>query len=392
MQILSSSKDSIQRVAVINRKKLVDYFEHRDQNFDLGSIYKAKVKKIVPGLGCIFLDLGSGLSSFMKNIDVSKFHLGQKLMVQIHALEHKNKLTRSSMNISLQGLNIIYMPTKTKIGISREIDDENLRSKFTEELNKMNVQGGVILRSFAKKSKIKAIENELKMLQTVYKDIKKSKKQIGLIYKDDLLPIRVIKNFAKSGITKIYSDDKSSVLKIEQFLKKLSLKIDVSLYNKPTDILDQYDIKDTLKSVFYKKIYLPSGGYVVFDEAEGFVLIDVNTGSFLGKKNIEKTILKTNLEAAIEVCTQIRIRNYSGIILIDFIDMDKQSSKDKLLEALSLELKKDVSKTNLIGLTSLGLVEMTRKRTSPSLTEMLSKPCDNCMGRGFIVEDDKLLN
>ena len=387
MTLLISSEPNIQKVAVIHKSKTVDYFESRDFELDVGSIYKAKVKNIIPGLKFLFLDLGGNLSGFMKNVETNEFHLGQHLMVQVATLPYKNKLARVSLDISIQGLTSVYMPKKVGIGISKEIEDEEVRNKLVTGISELEITDGVILRSYAKKSAVKTIGNEITYLKSTYENVKKvysSKKSIGLVYRDSPLPVRVIKNFAKFGITKVYSDNKSLISDIELFLKTFALKVSISLYDTSKNIFDQYDIKDRLKKAFFRKIYLPSGGHIIFDEAEGFVLIDVNTGSFLGKKNVEKTILKTNLEAALETCIQLRIRNYSGIILIDFIDMDQNLSKKKLLNVLHKELKKDIARTNLIGFTRLGLIEMTRRRTGVSLNEMYSNTCPHCMGKGVL--------
>lgn len=390
MTLLISSRLNTQKVAVVSKSKTMDYFESSDTELDIGSIYRAKVKNIISGLNFLFLDLGGGTSAFMKNVKTSEFSLGQHLMVQIATLPYKNKLARVSLGISIQGLNAVYMPGKNGIGISKEIEDEKLRQKLVKGLNDLGITDNIILRSYAKKSKIKTIGSEVNYLKNSYEKIKKkySSSSLGLIYQDAPLSIRVIRNYAKFGIKKVYSDNKSCISEVERFAKNFSFKLSVLYEQSSRDIFDKYDIKTRLQKAFLRKIYLPSGGHIIFDEAEGFVLVDVNTGSFLGKKKVENTILKTNLEAALEICIQLRIRNYSGIILIDFIDMERDLSKQKLLSLLEKELKKDIARTNLIGFTQLGLIEMTRRRTSVSLNEMYQKTCPNCMGRGTLSSPD----
>ena len=379
MEILSSSGSNIEKVAVIQNDKLFDYFELNSETIDLGSIYKSQIKKIIPGLDFLFVELDKNLNGFMKNIDTSKFQVGNHLMVQVQTLPYKKKLAKVSMDISIHGLNLVLKPNQNDFKVSREIKDLNLRDSFKLLSDRFGDGSGLVFRSLSEKASSESLKIELSLLKKTYDDIKKrylTKKTCGLIFKDYSLPIRVIRNFAKHGITKVTCNKKSTKSFIDNYLNKYSLKL-VTKFDS-NNLFNRFDLSKRLKNLTSRKVYLPSGGYVVFDYAEGFVLVDVNTGSFLGKNDVEATILNTNIEATFEICTQLRIRNLSGIILIDFIDMKHIKAKNKLLKTLSLELRKDINRPRVAGLTNLGLVEITRKRTLVSANEIKKNICPAC--------------
>ena len=281
------------------------------------------------------------------------------------------------------------MPNIPHLGISKKIEDEGERTRLKEIVEKSNPRGGVIVRTAAEGLSKEQISEDLAYLNRLWKDVSKNyskRKTAGCFYRDLDVELRAIRDNLTAEVHQVLVDDKKVYKKINTFINQFLPKFKniTEFYNKPQPLFDVYSIDLEISRSLGRKIWLKSGGYLVFDEAEALVVIDVNTGRFVGKKDIDETILQTNLEAAQEIAHQLRIRNCGGIIIVDFIDMEKEAHKEQVVKLFSDELALDRAKTKITDISELGLVEMTRKRIRPSLVSTLTEPCNYCDGKGYM--------
>lgn len=318
----------------------------------------------------------------------------QEILVQIAKEPVKTKGARVTSHISLPGRFLVYMPTSSSIGISRKIKSDAEKKRLKSLVKKYRKEGtGFIIRTAAENASEIDIERDIKFLTNLWSKIFKDQsdaKAPKLIFKDISLSLRVLRDFLNKKIDKIVIDDKDEYRNIIDFLAIQSPEyIDiVNLYKekdkKGASLFDGYGIEKEISKALNKKVWLKSGGYIIIDHAEALTAIDVNTGKFVGKRNFDDTILKTNLEAAKEIAFQLRLRNIGGIIVIDFIDMNKETDKEKVYRTLEEYLKKDRVKTTINKITELGLVEMTRKRTGNSLVSTFLEQCPVCESSGMV--------
>ena len=271
----------------------------------------------------------------------------------------------------------------------KTLDVDQYKYGFDIDIESVKAPGGVIVRTAGEGATEASLKNDLDYLQRLWQDISKSfekKKQTGLVHSELNVELRALRDLLSEEVSRVVIDDGDAFKKILSFTNQFmpAFKDRVQQYNDARPLFDLYDIDLEISRSMERKIWLKSGGYIVIDEAEALVVIDVNTGRYVGKKDLEETILKTNLEAVREIAHSIRIRNCGGIIIIDFIDMEKEAHRDKVLEALKEELAKDRARTSVLAMSSLGLIEMTRKRNRPSLVKTLCEPCSYCEGRGYI--------
>ena len=316
----------------------------------------------------------------------------QEILVQIAKEPVKTKGARVTSHISLPGRFLVYMPTSSSIGISRKIRSDAEKKRLKNIVLKYRSEGtGFIIRTAAENASEIDIERDIRVLNGLWNDIfnKQAKtKAPKLIYTDIGISLRALRDFLNKKVDKILVDEKEEYKKIVDFLSIQSpeyLNI-VELYadKKGVQIFDRYNIEKEISKALNKKVWLKSGGYIIIDHAEALTAIDVNTGKFVGKRNFEDTILKTNLEAAKEIAYQLRLRNIGGIIVIDFIDMNREEHKEKVYRTLEDALKADKVKTTINRITELGLVEMTRKRTGNSIVSTFLEHCPACEGSGMI--------
>jgi len=316
----------------------------------------------------------------------------QEILVQIAKEPVKTKGARVTSHISLPGRFLVYMPTSSSIGISRKIKSDAEKKRLKNIVMKYRAEGtGFIIRTAAEGATEIDIERDIKFLTGLWNNIYNEQlkaKAPKLIFRDIGLSLRVLRDFLNKKIDKIIIDEKEEYKKITEFLSIQSPEyIDiVELYKDKggVSLFDRFALEKEISKSLNKKVWLKSGGYIVIDHAEALTAIDVNTGKFVGKRNFEDTILKTNLEAAKEIAFQLRLRNIGGIIVIDFIDMVKEDHKEKVYRTLEESLKNDRVKTTINRITELGLVEMTRKRTGISLSAVFLEQCPMCEGSGMI--------
>ncbi len=429
------------RVALLENGTIVEVFiEREDETSIAGNIYKGRVQRVLPGMQAAFLDIGFDQAAFIYVDDVldtashkmyrkfeqdneteadnenigsdadrdaghSSWNLspaqdcsiedllteGQELLVQVAKSSIGTKGPRVTTHISLAGRYMVLMPTVDHIGISKRIDNEAERSRLKELLMGIRKNNfGYIFRTQAQGINEDTIKKEMDFLTNTWEDIQaKSRTQsaTSLVYKDLTVTFRAVRDLLANEADKLIIDSREEYDNVQNFLKKLmpDVNLSVELYQGRESIFDAYNIEGDVARALKKKVWLKSGGYIIIEQTEALVAIDVNTGRYVGKHNFDETILKTNLEAVKEIAYQIRLRNIGGIIIIDFIDMKKDQHKEKVMMHLNEAMKKDKSQTNVLPLTELGLVQMTRKRIRRNLTRTLCEPCFYCNGDGYLL-------
>lgn len=423
--ILINANSSYIRIAQVIKGSLFNlHWENCSNLSQVGSIYKARINKIQQGIEACFMDIGSdkiaflytGKKTFNKSfiqplkpeepikkevmsldtstirgdIDIKNLKQDQKFMVQVVKDPIKGKTLRVSHKISLPGLYLVYLPnSQPHIGISRQIEDKKIREKLTQYIQQLDLQEAVIVRTKAAHATLKELKKDLDNLKKLWKNIQekyKNQETTGSIWSDSPFFAHIFKTFLTDEIQQIFIDDKKMFLFFQKWADKNLLEgtYKISHYqDNKIPLFDKYDLEPQLKKLLRKKVILKSGGCIVIEEAEAAVIVDVNTGRFIGKKTQAENILKINKEAAVAIAYQIRLRNCGGIILIDFIDMETLSDRKQVMATLLEELKKDHVPTELFPMSDLAIVQITRKRVQSSLLETVCKPCSQCGARSY---------
>lgn len=431
-EILINVRPQETRVAYVESGVLTDFkIERKTSPTLVGSIHRGKVIRVLPGMQAAFVDIGLEKAAFLYVgdirtdldegfIDIDKdeplieeeedkipeppkipiqdlLSEGQFVLVQVAKDPIGTKGARLTTHISLPGRFVVFLPTVRHLGISRRIESEQERERLKNLVTKINPSGGVIVRTAGEGASEESLKNDIEYLDRLSKEILKNydkKKNVGLIHQEIDVELRALRDLMSEDVKSVWVDDQEVHKKVEKFVGQLmpKYKQNVVLYEEKKPLFDLYDIDIEISRSMDRKIWLKSGGYIVVDEAEALVVIDVNTGRFVGKKDLEDTILKTNLEAVKEIAHQLRIRNCGGIIIIDFIDMEKESHREKVMAMLAEETQKDRARTNIISMSPLGLVEITRKRIRPSLIKTMAEPCSYCDGKGYIKKKSTIAN
>ncbi|MBF0211452.1 MAG: Rne/Rng family ribonuclease [Desulfamplus sp.] len=316
---------------------------------------------------------------------------GQDILIQVAKSSMGSKGPRVTTHISLPGRFMVLMPTVEHIGISKRIVCEKERARLKELMHSIRKDNfGYIFRTAAQGIQENRLSREIDFLNKTWEDIQKKSRTASvpsLVYRDLTVTFRAVRDLLTDEADRLIIDSREGYENVVHFLDKLmpDLRVSVELYTGSEPIFDAYNIEGDIARALKKKVWLKSGGYIIIEQTEALVAIDVNTGRYVGKHNFEETILKTNLEAVKEIAYQIRLRNIGGIIIIDFIDMKKSHHKEKVMAQLIEALKKDKSQTNVLPLSELGLVQMTRKRVRKNLTRTLCEPCFYCAGDGMLL-------
>lgn len=405
------------RVALVENGMLVEVYIERSRGRGLvGNIYKGKVVRVLPGMEAAFIDIGLEKAAFIHVSDIAPtpkpvpgvetaappgiaFLLkeGQTLIVQVIKDPIGTKGARVTTELSMASRYLVLMPGEHHIGISQRIEDDQERDRLKslvmacceESKGDASLDAGYIVRTAAEGAGEQEFKADLKYLQRLWTKLQQRIReypQPSMIYQDLPLSTRAIRDLVKPATEKIRIDSKESFVKIKTFSE--SFLIDVSdrleYYPGERPIFDLYNIEDEIQKALGRKVQLKSGGYLIIDQTEAMTTIDVNTGAFVGHRNLEETIFKTNLEAARTIGRQLRLRNLGGIIILDFIDMQDEEHKRQVLRMLEKVLELDHARTTVSCVSELGLVEMTRKRTTESLGQMLCEPCSVCDGTGYL--------
>lgn len=371
MQELRIKVDTNEKIiTLIDDYKVVEkYIETADESIE-GNIYIGVVKNIIPGIKAAFVDIGQEKNAFIHFEDIYKTNneikLNEKILVQVQKDEINQKGAKLTTNIKLTGRQIVLLPTTDIITVSRKIENEKVREKLIEIVDENLPKGiGAIIRTTASKATKTEIVDDIQRLVKDWNNIEKKMQNSDeapvLLGKNNTIIESVILGTADSGMDKIITDSKEENKKIEKFLKEFELEDKVKVeYDEK--VLDKYKIKDELEKLNNNKIWLKCGSYIVIDKTEALTSIDVNSGKYTGKENLENTILRVNEEATVEIAKQIRLRDMSGIIIIDYIDMELEENKHRIMKLLEQEVKKDRAKVQIEGFTRLNLLEMTRKQ------------------------------
>ncbi len=372
----------------------------------LGNIYKGKINRLLPGIQAAFVDIGLERSGFLHISDLSEYehligqsgnattdirtilHLGQELLVQVYKDPLGSKGARLTTLYTIPSRYLVLTPGISQIAVSQKISDEVERERLLNLITP-GEQGGYIFRTAAEGTTEAELTTDKEFLTTLWEEVSKRarKAKAGqMVYAEIPIVLRVLRDLAGYQIERIRVDNQTAMLEMKDFASRyvpaLAERIEYYVDSRP--IFDIYSVEDELQKALQRKVYLKSGGHLVFDQTEAMTTIDVNTGSYLGHGNLEQTIFKTNLEAVEAIARQVRLRNLGGIIIIDFIDMVDPVHKAHLIQSLNNALAKDSVRTEVSELTSLGLVQMTRKRTRESLEHILCVPCPLCQRRGSI--------
>ncbi len=395
------------RVAVIENGVLQEVIIERTRERGLvGNIYKGEVCRVLPGMQAAFVDIGLPRAAFLHLSDLCSkdlekkgseniehyLHEGQHIVVQVLKDPLGSKGARITMEISIPSRFQVYMPYGSNTGVSQRIECESERVRLRACLEAFREQhqcGGFIARTAAECVEEPILAADMVFLLKLWESIAEKisgAKPKQFIHKDLPLSVRTLRDLYKEGIDRVRVDSRETYHRLVEFAEVFVPEIVpvIEHYTGECPVFDIYSVEDEIKKALERKVKLKSGGHLVFDQTEAMTTVDVNTGGYVGGRNLEETIFKTNLEAAQTIARQLRLRNLGGIIIIDFIDMKSDDHKKQVLKALERHLEKDRAKTKITEVSVLGLVEMTRKRTRESLEHILCEPCCACGGRGVL--------
>ncbi|AZO94318.1 Rne/Rng family ribonuclease [Halocella sp. SP3-1] len=413
-QIIINSGIREKRAGILVNNRLEDVFFEQDTYEQIaGNIYSGIVRDVLPGMQAAFVDIGSDRNAFLhisdlfpilntdqlerwKNNKLGIQHVlqpGQELLIQVIKEAIGSKGPKVTCKITIPGRYFVLLPYENRVNISRKINEPEERqrlSKLTDKL--LGDKYGVIIRTNAAGKGYDELKMDLDYLTHTWDEVQNenSKKNApSLIYQHVGLIQQIIRDHLSDDIDKLVIDNHDDYQKIVRMLNKISphLSKKIVYYQRKNPIFTVYGIEKELSRVLNRRVWLDSGGYIIIDKTEALVAIDVNTGKYTGKKNLQDTVFKTNLEAAKEIARQLRLRDIGGIIIIDFIDMTIREHQERVLAVLSKELARDKTKTALLGLTQLGLVEMTRKKVREGYGELIQKECPYCQGTGMVVSE-----
>jgi ribonuclease G len=394
------------RVALIENGIVQELIIERASRRGLvGNIYKGRVCRVLPGMQAAFVDVGLERAAFLhasdivqtgetRSDDISELvQEGGEVIVQVVKDPLGSKGARLTTNLSIPSRFLVFMPAMRNVGVSQKIEDEEERARLREILlrisDDLGLPGGLIARTVADGADEFALRADLKFLLRLWESIRERATRAAareLVHEDLPLALRTLRDLVGQSVDKVRIDSRSTWEKATDFAEKFTpdMAQRIEYYPGERPIFELYGVEDEVQKALERKVELKSGGHLVIDQTEAMTTIDVNTGAFVGHRNLEETIFKTNLEAAQTICRQLRLRNLGGIIIIDFIDMTDDEHKRQVLRALEKCLARDHAKTHISEVSTLGLVEMTRKRTRESLEHILCEPCPCCGGRGNI--------
>ncbi|MEW9123742.1 MAG: Rne/Rng family ribonuclease [Thermotaleaceae bacterium] len=406
------------RVALLEERDLVEIYIERENNRRIvGNIYKGRITNVLPGMQAAFVDIGMEKNAFLYVKDALPANIttvdrsssreisikdvvknGQEVIVQVIKEPIGTKGARVTTHITFPGRYLVLMPDVTYIGISRRIQNEGERERLRKVIEEILPQGmGAIVRTAGEAKDEKELKEDMKFLIKIWQKVEKEK-YLGFapktIYRDLDLLHRTLRDIFTNEIHQFIINNEEKYNDVLDFLEFTAphLKSRVKCFPHDTDLFDEYKIESMIKNALSKKVWLKSGGYIVIDQTEALTAIDVNTGKYVGSIDLEDTVLQINKEAAKEIAKQVRLRDIGGIIIIDFIDMNHPNGEKEVLDVLEKALEKDRTKTNVLGMTHLGLLEMTRKKVRQKISSILQKRCPCCEGTGRILSEDTFLH
>jgi ribonuclease G len=428
-EILMSTTAEETRVAILEDEMLVELMVERpDSTRIVGDLYLGKVEAVLPGIQAAFVDIGTDKAAFLHVSDVANeddedeepavedepaaegdreggsrrrsrryppiqdlVQKGQEMLVQVTKEPISTKGPRVTAHVSLPGRFLVYMPTSDHVGVSRKIEDREERSRLRALAKEIlpNGAGGVIVRTVGEELTRETFQRELNSLLSTWKQIKRRASRARApspVHREAKLTKGIIRDLFSEKVDSLIIDSQAVHNEVRQYLDSVdpSLIERVHLYQDPLPLFDAYEIENEIQEAFQRRVMLPSGGYIIIEPTEALVSIDVNTGRYTGKKDPEKTILRTNMDAAKEIARQLRLRDIGGIIVCDFIDMETKQNRERVLQELRTHLSRDRARTKAFQVSELGLIEMTRQRVRPSLYHTQTEACPSCGGTGRI--------
>jgi ribonuclease G len=411
-EILINVTPSEVRAALVENGILQEVFIERAARRGLiSNIYKGRVQRVLPGMQAAFVDIGLERTAFLHASDISRpgepesgdeeppgisklVRVGDQLLVQVVKDPLGNKGARLTTFVTLPARHLVLLPRGNGVGVSSRIEDEaereRLRTVVGELMAEHELACGVIVRTVAEDAGVDALRADLKYLVRLWEVIQERFRSSGassLVHEDLSLPLRVLRDLVTGDVEQILVDSKQDFESMSEFARTFLPNVEPRLvcYERRRPIFDLHGIEEEIQKALDRRISLKSGGYVIIDQTEAMTTIDVNTGAYVGHRNLEETIYRTNLEAAVAIARQLRLRNLGGIIIVDFIDMEDEEHRESVLRVLQESMDRDHARHQVTPLSPLGLVEMTRKRTRESLQHILCEDCPVCAGRGFIM-------
>lgn len=410
-ELLINVTPSESRVALIENGILQEiHIERHTKRGLVGNIYRGKVSRVLPGMQAAFVDIGLDKAAFLHASDiaihnevleeVSTSHIvkqdirelvrdGQDIVVQVVKDPIGTKGARLTTDITIPSRYLVFMPSVAHVGVSQRIEDESERERLKTLVQQYcSEDGGFILRTAAEGVHERELVSDAEFLRRLWNKIQQrmKRKKGNVLYEDLPLARRVLRDFVGTELDRIRVDSKLSLQELQHFTQEYVPELNKLLEYYPGErpIFDLYDVENEAQRSLERRVDLKSGGYLIIDQTEAMTTIDINTGAFVGHRNLEETIFNTNIEATQAIARQLRLRNLGGMILIDFIDMTNEDHKRRVLHSLEVATSKDRAKAHIHGFTALGLIEMTRKRTRESLEHILCGECHVCKGRGTI--------
>ncbi|MGB7739005.1 MAG: ribonuclease G, partial [Steroidobacteraceae bacterium] len=400
------------RAALLENGVLQELFVERASRMGLaGNLYKGRVSRVLPGMQAAFIDIGLERTAFLHVSDIVQpadaegsgeetrtenirelVSEGGDILVQVLKDPLGTKGARLTTFITIPSRYLVYMPFGHGVGISARIETEEERLRLRELMQSFltpGAAGGYIVRTAAEGAAVEALRADMLFLRKLWEVLstKAAVTRAGMLVHEDLpLPLRLMRDLVGEGVDRVLVDHERTCDRMQEFATTFmpahGARVERYTGNRP--LFDLHGVEEEVQRSLERKVPLKSGGYLIIDQTEALTTIDVNTGAYVGHRNLEETIYRTNLEAAVAIARQLRLRNLGGIIIIDFIDMEEEEHRKQVLQALEKALAKDHAKTHVSAVSPLGLVEMTRKRTRESLAHQLCSPCPACEGRGFV--------
>jgi len=428
-EIVINASPGETRVAILEKNQLVDlHIERATTRNVVSNVVKGRVTRVLPGMQAAFVDIGLDKAAFLyagdyvediERID-SEFgggdgggprrrgrngrrsappdigtllQEGQEILVQVAKEPIGTKGARITSHVSIAGRHLVLTPWAQRVGVSRRIDSDRERRRLREVVERIRPKDlGFIIRTAGEGTREADLEADVRYLTKVWDDIQIRKDQVrapAVLYSEPALPLRVIRDFVSGETRRVVVDWRPVYEEMKAFVDEFVAepKPRLELYAGPEPVFDRFGVEERVDANLGRKVWLKSGGYLIIDQSEALTAIDVNTGRYVGKHDLEETVLRTNLEAVKEVVYQLRFRNIGGLIIIDLIDMETQDNREKVYRALQEALRQDKAKTNILKISELGLVEMTRKRTRESLVQTLCEPCPYCEGKSYVLSE-----
>jgi ribonuclease E len=395
------------QIAVLEDGVIVEHYVTRagDRSM-LGNVYLGRVQNVLPGMEASFVDFGAARNGVLYAREVgiagdegdelprieTVLSSGQQIIVQVTKDPMRSKGARLTALVSLAGRHLVLVPEANSLGVSRRLDDDE-RGRLRDIAQDLRGRGyGLIVRTAAEGATRADLEADLQRLVSVWETIteKAAKaKAPALLYEEPELELKIVRDLFNRDVNRCIVDDAVAEEMLRSYVSDTTPELGdrLSLYQGDLPIFEEHRVTEQIRKSLERKVWLPSGGHIVIDRTEAMTVIDVNTGKFVGKTNLEETVYRTNLEAAAEVARQLRLRDIGGIIVVDFIDMEEAANRDAVVAHFRDKLQRDRSRTQVYDISPLGLVQMTRKGVAAGIVEAFSDPCPTCEGRGILIHD-----